>query len=118
MSIEQDQEKLINTSAQIANNAITTAANLISLKKPQTKVEIRTAQDQVKQTQGLMQQGASPETIRQTIANSSIVKRLSQVGGNVQKYTDLIIKKARINNAMQNNQEQPQSLSKKISKTR
>ena len=118
MSIEQDQEKLINASAQIAQNTINTAAHLASLRRPQTKVKIETAKDQVKQTQSLIKQGSCEAKIRDSIANSAIAKRISQAGNNSQKYVDSIVKKARINNAMENSQQQSIVPTKKIGKTR
>ena len=118
MSIEQDQEKLINASTRIAQDTINIAAHLASLRKPQTKVEIKSAKDQVKQTQNLMKQGTSKASIRDSIANSAIAKRISQAGNNSQKYVDSIMKKARINNAMENSKQQKTVPNKKISKTR
>lgn len=118
MSQEQDQEKLINTSTQAAHNAIATAASLISLKKPQTKVEIKTAKDQVQQAQRLIQQGASLAEVKDKIANSAIAKKLAQAGNNSQKYVDSIVKKANINNALENNQLPIAVPTKKINKIR
>ena len=112
--IEQDQEKLMNASAHTAQNVVSTAANLSLLNKPKTKVVIKTARDEVTQTQKFLKDGTKLSTLKQSIANSKIGKRISSSGGNPERYADLIIKKAQIDNAIE--QSQVQNESKKISR--
>ena len=52
--LEQDQEKLMNAAAQVAQNLVSTAAHLSSLKKSPTKLNIKTAIDEVQNTQKLL----------------------------------------------------------------
>lgn len=118
MSQEQDQEKLLNASTQAAHNVVATAASLISLKKPQTKVEIKTAKDQVQQAQRLIQQGTSLAEVKNKIANSAIAQKLVEAGDKSQKYVNSIIRKANINIALENNQQTKTVPTKKINKTR
>lgn len=96
--IEQDQEKILNASSQVAQNSLSTIANLSRLRKPTTKVEIRTSKDAVQGTQELLKNGTKLETIKNYLVNSAIAKRVVNAGGDLGKYVDLIIKKARINN--------------------
>ena len=96
--IEQDQEKILNASDQVAQNTLSTVANLSSLRKTPTKVEIKTSKDAVKGTQELLKKGANLENIKSYLVNSSIANRVVIAGEDLGKYVDLIIKKARINN--------------------
>jgi hypothetical protein len=96
--IEQDQEKILNASSQVAQNTLSTVVNLRSLRKTPTKVEIKTSRDAVKGTQELLKKGTQLETIKNYLVNSSIAKRVVSAGGNLGKYVDLIVKKAQINN--------------------
>ena len=112
--IEQDQEKLMNASAHTAQNVISTAANLSLLNKPKTKVVIKTARDEVTQTQNSLKDRTKLSTIKQSIVNSKIGKQIIKSGGNPEKYADLIIKKAQINNATE--QSSVQAETKKITR--
>ena len=112
--IEQDQEKLVNGSAQVAQNLVATTSYLSLLKKSSTKVEIKTAKDEVSNTQKLLKQGTKIETIKNSLKNSSVAQSILQAGGNLDNYINLIIKKSQINNAIE--QKQVETKTKKISK--
>ena len=114
--IEQDQEKLMNAAAQVAQNFVSTAAQLSSLKKSPTKVNITTAIDEVKNTQKLLKNGTTLENIKHSLAQSHLGQSIIKAGGNLENYINLIIKKAQINNATQQNKVQTESknISKKL----
>lgn len=101
--IEQDQEKLLNASAQTAQNILSTAVNLSSLHKTKTKVQIQTAKNDIEDTQKLLNNGTKLENIKNSLANSSIGKGIIKAGGNLENYVNLIVKKAKINNALAQN---------------
>ncbi len=112
--LEQDQEKLMNAAAQVAQNLVSTAAHLSSLKKSPTKLNIKTAIDEVQNTQKLLKNGTTLENIKNSLAKSPLGQSIVKAGGNLESYINLIIKKAQINNATQQNKVQNES--KKISK--
>lgn len=112
--IEQDQEKILNASSQLIQNSLYTVASMKNLTKPQTKVEIKTAKQAVEQTQSLISQGVKLEGIKNYLANTAIGKSVIKASGNIENFAKLMIKKANINNNMNNIATQSQS--KKISK--
>ena len=103
---EQDQEKLLNASAQVVQNVVSAAANLSTLYKPKTKVQIKTAKDDVQQAQQSLKSGTDLKDVKQSLTNSQIGIASASAGGNPEKYADLIIKKAQINNAIEHNDNQ------------
>ena len=113
-AIEQDQEKLLNASAQVVQNVVSAAANLSTLYKPKTKVQIKTAKDDVQQAQESLKSGTDLKEVKQSLTNSQIGIASASAGGNPEKYADLVIRKAQINNAIENNQSQAEV--KKIKK--
>ena len=106
--IEQDQEKLLNASANAIQNVVSTAANLTTLHKPKTKVQIKTARDDVRQVQQSLKSGTNVKEIKQSLTNSQIGMTSAKAGGSPEKYAELIVKKARINNAIEQNSSQPE----------
>ena len=104
--IEQDQEKLLNASATVVQNVVSAAANLSTLHKPKTKVQIKTAKDDVRQAQQSLKSGTNLKEVKQSLTNSQIGIASAKAGGNPEKYADLILRKAQINNAIENNQSQ------------
>lgn len=114
--IEQDQEKLLNASSNVIQNVVSATANLSTLYNPKTKVEIKTAKDDVQQVQQSLKSGTDLKTVKQSLTNSPIGKAIASAGGNVKKYADLVIKKAQINNATEhnNNQAKVKKIKKKL----
>ena len=104
--IEQDQEKLLNASANVVQNVISTAANLTNLHRPKTKVQIKTAKDDVRQVQQLLKSGTNVKEIEQSLTSSQIGMTSVKAGGSPEKYAELIVKKAQINNAIEQNYSQ------------
>ena len=104
--IEQDQEKLLNASANVVQNVVSTAANLTTLHRPKTKVQIKTAQDDVRQVQQSLKSGTNIKDIKQSLTNSQIGMTSAKTGGSPDRYADLIVKKAQINNAIEQNSSQ------------
>lgn len=104
--IEQDQEKLLNASANVIQNVVSTAANLTTLHRPKTKVQIKTAKDDVRQVQQSLKSGTNVKEIEQSLTNSQIGMTSAKAGGSPDRYADLIVKKARINNAIEQNSSQ------------
>lgn len=98
MSQEQDQEKLLNATAQIFNNSLSGAMNIASLKRPKTKIEVKSAKDDLHNARFSLQKGVNPDKIKTTIADGSVAKKVKQAGGDVSKYVTSIIRKARIDN--------------------
>ena len=101
--IEQDQEKLLNASATVVQNVVSAAANLSTLYKPKTKVQIKTAKDDVRQAQQSLKSGTSLKEVKQSLANSQTGIASAKAGGSPEKYADLILRKAQINNAIEHN---------------
>ncbi|MEO1669246.1 MAG: hypothetical protein AAFR77_00455 [Cyanobacteria bacterium J06631_2] len=116
MSQEQDQEKLINASANAIQNGITTASYLLSMRKPKTKVEIKSARDDVRDSQKSLQEGAKATDIKQSVLKGDTAQNIAKSGGNSKKYADLILKKAKIENLPK--PITPPGLSKKIQRQR
>lgn len=104
--IERDQEKLLNASAQVVQNVVSAAANLSTLYKPKTKVQIKTAKDDVQQAQQSLKSGTDLKDVKQSLTNSQIGIASASAGGNPEKYADLVIRKAQINNAIEHNDNQ------------
>ena len=104
--IEQDQEKLLNASANVVQNVVSAAANLTTLHRPKTQVQIKTAKDDVRQVQQSLKSGTNVKEIKQSLANSQIGMTSTKAGGSRRKYAELIVKKARINNAIEQNHNQ------------
>lgn len=98
MSQEQDQEKLLNATAQVLNNSLSGAINIASLRKSTTKIEVKTAKDDIHNARFSLQKGVSIDKIRNIIAGSPVAKKVEQAGGNVSKYVNSIVMKAKVDN--------------------
>ena len=97
--IEQDQEKLLDASARVVQNVVSAAANLSTLHRPKTKVQVKTAKDDVRQVQQSLKSGTDLKEIKHSLTNSQIGITVASSGASPEKYANLIIKKAQINNA-------------------
>ena len=98
MSQEQDQEKLLNATAQVFNNSLSAAMNIAYLKRPTTTIEVKTAKDDLHNARFSLQKGVALDKIKKTIAGSPVAKKVEQTGGNVSKYVNSIVTKATIDN--------------------
>ena len=104
--IERDQEKLLNASATVVQNVVSVSANLSMLRRPKTKVQITTAKDDVRQVQQYLKSGTNLKDIEQSLTGSQIGMASAKAGGRPEKYAELIVKKAQINNAIEQNSSQ------------
>lgn len=104
--IERDQEKLLNASATMVQNVVSVAANLSMLHRPKTNVQIKTAKDDVRQIQQYLKSGTNLKDIEQSLTGSQTGMASAKAGGIPEKYAELIIKKAQINNAIEHHHSQ------------
>lgn len=106
MSIENDQEKLMNATAQVFNNSLSAGLSLASLYKPKVKIEVKTAQNDLHSTRQALKAGWKLERIKETLFHSPVAERIKAKGNDVSNYINSIVRKAKIDNEMEKNPEQ------------
>ncbi|WP_036489116.1 hypothetical protein [Myxosarcina sp. GI1] len=117
MSQEQDQEKILNATAQVLNNSLSGGLYLASLKKSKVKIEVKTAKDDLSNARSALNRGVNLEAVKQEIFKSPVAKRIERIGGDVSSYVASIAKKAQIDNKMEKRATETVELQKTRKKT-
>lgn len=114
-------QRILDTVEKVTHNTVSTAAmatqSVLSKIKPNTRIEIRSAKDDVNQAQQAMNSGKTREEIINTIKQSPVAQRLKAEGKDVDKYANLIFKKGQINEAVAKNPSIAKTQEKTLEKT-
>ena len=113
MNQEQEQEKLLNAAGQVVNNAATGVMHLTSLIKPKTKIEVKSAKDDLHNTRLDLKNGVNVQKITQTLQKSLVAEEIKKMGGNVSRYSQAILRKAKIENKVEAQEKTGQSKEEK-----
>ncbi len=114
-------QRILDTVEKVTHNTVSTTAMatiaVLSSIKPNTRIEIRSAKDDVNQAQQAMNSGKTREEIINTIKQSPVAQRLKAMGRDVDKYANLIFKKGQINEAVAKNPSIAKTQEKTLEKT-
>jgi hypothetical protein len=102
-SYERDQERLINTAAQTVQTAVTVGAQLWMMRQKPIKVEMKTASDDLREIRQGISQGKSSEEIKISVQNGDTYRRIARSGYDADKYTQLMMRQAEIQIAVEMN---------------
>lgn len=102
MSMEQDDEKIINAAAQSASQLINAGIDVASsLHKPKAKAKKNSAQDDLKKARQDLKKGLSKEQVEESLSKSPTAIKIKEKGNNVRNYVSSIVRKAQIENRME-----------------
>ena len=106
MNQEQDQEKLMQAASQVLNNSLSGVTHLASIggRKTKTTIEVKSAKDDLYNTRLSLREGVDVERINKTLFNSPVAQEIEQMGGDSSKYVNSIVRKAKIDNKIETQQ--------------
>lgn len=109
---EHDRERIVNTTAQTLQTAVTVASQLWMAREKPVKVQIKTAAQDAQAAHKAIEQGTPKEEILKSIRTGDVYKRIASSGGDPQKYERLIMQRAEIDHAVKMMPSPAPSLSK------
>lgn len=101
---EHDQAQLLNAVAQVTTQAISTAVVVgtgLALKTKPVKVTVKTASEDVQNAHKAIKEGTPKEIVLKSILQGEVSQRVTERGYDSQKYAQLILHKAEIDQAVQ-----------------
>lgn len=98
---EQDQDRLLSSTAHTLGSAISLGTQLWMARHKPVKIQVKTAEEDVQNVRQGINLGKSAQDLFQSVQKSEIFQRVARSGGDANKYAHLIMRRAEIDHAVE-----------------